>query len=411
MRISTNMIYDQGMRAMSQNTSDLLNTQAQLSSGKRVTTPGDDPIAAAQAVAVSQDNDMNSQYASNRAAATTQLQLEDSTFGSIINSLQHVMSQVVAAGNSTLNDTDRATIATDLQSSLQQLLSLANTTDANGQYLFSGFMGNSAAYVASPTGASYAGDSGVRYVQVSPNRQIAINDIGSSIFQGVQASTASALISGAATNQGTGVYSTVSTTDVTNAGANHQYQISFAIDNTTTPPTTNYTVKDMTDTTVADVTGAYTAGQPITFGGKSVTFKGAPAAGDMYTVQPATKGSTNVFDNLQALINTLKTPISGTSGAGQANLSNALTTFNQMFSNTYDNVTTVRTTVGSRLNELSALNNIGDTNSLNYQSQLSDLLDVDWNSAATKFAQLQAALQASQQSFMQTQKLSLFNLL
>ena len=166
-----------------------------------------------------------------------------------------------------------------------------------------------------------------------------------------------------------------------------------------------------TNVAVADVTGAYTAGQPIAFGGKSVTFTGAPATGDTYTVQPANKGSTNVFDNLQALINTLKTPINSTNGTGQANLSNALTTFNQLFGNTYDNVTTVRTTVGSRMNELTSLNNIGDTNSLNYQSQLSDLLDVDWNSAATKFAQLQAALQASQQSFMQTQKLSLFNFL
>ena len=52
MRISTNMIYDQGMRAMSQNTSDLLNTQAQLSSGKRVTTPGDEPMATSHAVAM-----------------------------------------------------------------------------------------------------------------------------------------------------------------------------------------------------------------------------------------------------------------------------------------------------------------------------------------------------------------------
>lgn len=411
MRISTNMIFDQGMRSMSQNTSDLLNTQAQLSSGKRVTTPGDDPIASAQAVAVSQDNDMNTQYASNRASANTALQLEDSTFGSIVNTLQHVMSQVVAAGNATLNDNDRATIATDLQSSFQQLLSLANTTDANGQYLFSGYMGNSAAYVASATGASYAGDTGVRYVQVSPNRQIATNDIGSGIFEGIQAGTAGTLISGAAANQGTAVYSTVSTTDVTNAGANHQYQISFAIDSTTTPPTTNYTVKDMTDTTVADVTGAYTAGQPISFGGKTVTFTGTPANGDNYTVQPAGKGSTNVFDNLQALIGTLKTPINSTNGTGQANLNNALTTFSQMFSNSYDNITTIRTTTGSRMNELSTLNNIGDTNSLNYQSQLSDLLDVDWNSSVTKFAQLQAALQASQQSFLQTQKLSLFNLL
>jgi flagellar hook-associated protein 3 FlgL len=411
MRISTNMIFDQGLRSMSQNTSDLLNTQAQLSSGQRVTTPSDDPIASAQAVAVSQDKDMNTQYGTNRTAATTQLQLEDSTFGSIINSLQHVMSQIVSAGNATLNDNDRSTIATDLQSSFQQLLSLANTTDANGQYLFSGYMGNSAAYVASSTGASYAGDSGLRYVQVGPNRQIAINDIGSNIFEGVQAGTAGTLISGNSANQGTATYSTVSTTDVTDPGANHQYQITFAVDSTTTPPTTTYTVKDQTDTTAADVTGTYTAGQPIKFGGKSVTFSGAPAAGDNYTVQPASKGGTNMFDNLQALISTLKTPITSTNGTGQANLNNALTTFSQMFSNTYDNVTTIRTTTGSRMNEINSLNDIGDSNSLAYTSQLSDLLDVDMNSAVSKFAQLQAALQASQQSFLQTQKLSLFSLL
>jgi flagellar hook-associated protein 3 FlgL len=411
MRISTSMIYDQGLRAMSRNSSDMLNAQLQLSSGTRVTTPSDDPIASAQAVAISQDADMNKQYAANRASATTQLQLEDSTFGSIINSLQHVMSQIAAAGNASLNDNDRATIATDLQSSFQQLLSLANTTDANGQYLFSGYKGNAAAYVTTPTGASYGGDGGVRYVQVSPNRQIAINDVGSSVFEGIQASTASTLISGSMSNQGTATYSTVSTTDVTNPGANHQYQISFAIDNTTTPPTTNYTIKDQTDTTVPDVTGTYTAGQAIAFGGKSVTFSGVPATGDTYTVQPANKASTNVFDNLQSLINTLKTPTTGTNGTGQANLSNALTTFGQMFSNTYDNVTTIRTTTGSRMNELTSLNNIGDSNALNYQSQLGDLLDVDWYATASKFAQLQTALQASQQSFLQTQKLSLFALL
>lgn len=411
MRISTNMIFEQGSQAMSRNTSDMLNAQAQLSSGKRVTTPSDDPVAAAQAVAVSQDKDMNSQYATNRKSAMTQLQLEDSTFGSVIANLQHIMSQVVSAGNATLSDNDRTTIATDLQSSFQQLLSLANTTDANGQYLFSGFLGGSAAYVASPTGASYAGDTGIRNVQVGANRVIPVNDIGSSIFEGLQPATAGTLISGNAANTGTATYTTVSTTDVTDPAANHQFQISFAIDNTTTPPTTNYTIKDLTDTTATDVTGVYTSGQPISFAGKTVTFTGVPATGDNYTVQPATQGSTNVFDNLQSLINTLKTPYGLQGPSGQANLSNALTTFNQMFSNTYDNVTTIRTTIGSRMNELTSLDNIGSGADLSYQSQLSDLLDVDLIGTASKFAQLQASLQASQQSFIQTQKLSLFNYL
>ncbi|VVE70623.1 flagellar hook-associated protein 3 [Pandoraea captiosa] len=411
MRISTSMIFDQGSSAMSRNVADLLNTQAQLSSGKRVTTPSDDPLASAQAVAISQAKDMNGQYATNRGAATTALQLEDQTFGSIINTLQHVMSQVVAAGSASLNDNDRSAIATDLQSSYQQLLSLANTTDANGQYLFSGFMGNSAAYVSTPTGASYAGDTGIRYVQVSAGRQIAINDIGSNIFQAIQPATASTVISGSLSNTGTATFTPVSTTDVTNPGANHQFSIGFAIDNTTTPPTTNYTIKDLTDTTVPDVTGVYTSGQPITFAGKSVTFTGTPATGDAYTVAPAGNSNTNVFDNLQALINTLKTPVGLQGPSGTANLSNALTTFNQMFGNTYDNVTTVRTTVGSRLNELTTLGDIGSANDLAYSSQLQDLLDVDIISATSQFAQQQASLQASQQTFIQTQKLSLFSLL
>lgn len=409
MRISTNMIYDQGLRSMGNNTSNMLDVQAQLSSGKRVTTPSDDPIASAQAVAVTQDSDMNSQYATNRQQATTQLQLEDSTFGSIVNALQHVMSQVTQAGNASLNDNDRTTIATDLSSSYQQLLSLANTTDANGQYLFSGFMGNTAAYVNSPDGAKYNGDAGLRYVQVSPNRQIPINDIGSQIFEGLQTGTAGTLITGSSANKGTGVFTPVSTTDVSDPTGNHQFDITFGTDATT--GATTYTVKDMTDTTAQPATAEYNSGQPITFGGKSVTITGTPVAGDSFTVQPAVTGSTNMFNNLQSLINTLKTPINSTGGVGQATLDNALTSFTTMFGNTYDNVTTMRTTVGSRMNELTALDSIGEGNSLNYKSQLSDLLDVDWTGSVTKFSQLQASLQAAQQSYLQTQKLSLFSML
>ncbi|GAB3630434.1 Flagellar hook-associated protein 3 [Pandoraea terrae] len=411
MRISTSMIYDQSMRSMSQASSDLLSTQAQLSSGKRVTTPSDDPLAAAQAVAVNQDYELNAQYALNRNTVNTQLQLEDSTFGNVVNTLQHVMSQINAAGNATLNDSDRSAIATDLQSSFQQLLSLANTTDANGQYMFSGFMGGSAAYTATATGAAYTGDTGVRYVQVGPNRQIAINDIGSSIFQGIQPGTAARIISGSSTNTGTGTFSQPSVTNVADPTINHKFQISFGSDVTTTPPTPTYTVTDLTDLTATPVTANYTSGQPIAFGGMSVTVTGTPAVGDKMTVQPAATAGTNVFDNLQSLINTLKAPLSGTNGVGQATLTNALATFNQQFSNTYDNITTIRTTVGSRMNELSALNNIGDSNSVAYQTQLSDLQDVDYYSATTKFTQLQASLTAAQQAFMQTKKLSLFNMM
>src|SRR6202012_4646105 len=115
------------------------------------------------------------------------LQQEDSTLSSVSSVLQSVQTQIVHAGDGSLTDADRTSIASTIQGLRDQLFSLSNTTDSDGNYIFSGLKGGTAPFSnnASGTGASYSGDQGQRTVQISEGRSIPVGDTGQSIFQSV----------------------------------------------------------------------------------------------------------------------------------------------------------------------------------------------------------------------------------
>ena len=114
MRISTSQLYSQGVDAIERQQSEMLHTQQQIASGRRVLTPADDPIAAAQALTLSQAKDQNDQYASNIDAAKSALALNDSVLSQISDLLQSVHSSAVAGGSGVLANSDRMTIAADI---------------------------------------------------------------------------------------------------------------------------------------------------------------------------------------------------------------------------------------------------------------------------------------------------------
>jgi len=139
MRISTNTMYDMGVAGMQQATSDLIRTQQQVSSGRRILTPSDDPVASARVLDLTQSQSINKQYDTNTGSATSSLGMEESTLASVGNLIQSMQTTAVYAGNGTLNNSDRASLATELRANYQELLGLANNTDGNGLYLFSGY--------------------------------------------------------------------------------------------------------------------------------------------------------------------------------------------------------------------------------------------------------------------------------
>ena len=403
MRISTQSFYDQSMASMGSQQTSLLRIQQQIGSMTKILTPSDDPLGATRALAASQSIALNDQYSTSRAQATRTLGLEDNALQSVTTLLQNVKGLIVQAGNGTLTDADRGSIATSLQSNYDQLLNLANSDDGNGQFLFAGFKSGSAPFVQSASGGiQYVGDQGQQLLQVDVSRQMAGSDDGRSIFQTAQGGAGYVTTSSAA-NTGTGVYGATSVIDATNADFGKSFSISFT-------SATTYTVTN-SDTPPVVTTGTYTAGTPIKFGGLQITLTGDPAAGDSFNASTAQNANPDMFGALKDLIGALKTPVDNGTPAAKAQLLNSLSTANVKLSNSLDNVLTARSSVGSRMQELDTLNTNGDTRNLSDKSYLSDIQDLDYTSAITELYQRQMALQATQQTFVQIRKISLLNYL
>ena len=184
MRISTQTLFETGAARIGELQSSLARTQQQIGSGRRILTPADDPVAAARALEVTQSQSLNTQYGVNRQHAKSSLGAVEGTLSSVTSLLQDVKTTVIAAGNGALNDTDRGFMATELRGRFEELLGQANSRDAMGNYLFSGFQTATPAFVETATGALYQGDLGQQLLQVDATRQMAASSPGATVFQG-----------------------------------------------------------------------------------------------------------------------------------------------------------------------------------------------------------------------------------
>ena len=188
MRISTASIYTQGGSQISYLQNQVSTSQEKISSGQSYLNPADNPVNASEALVVSQQQGANTQYGTNRQAAETSLNMAGSALSSMTTLLQSVNSLVVSAGNPGLNAADRSNIATQVKNDYNSLLSLANSTDGNGNYLFGGYQNASPPFV-SATDASgnpvvqYTGDQGQVMAQVGPNQQVAVSVSGQAMLQ------------------------------------------------------------------------------------------------------------------------------------------------------------------------------------------------------------------------------------
>ncbi|TCB91727.1 flagellar hook-associated protein FlgL [Enterobacter wuhouensis] len=315
MRISTQMMYEQSMRGVTNSQSLWLSYGEQMSTGKRVNRPSDDPIAASQAVVLSQAQTQNSQYALARSFATTKVSLEENVLSQVTTAIQSAQEKIVNAGNGTLSDDDRASLATNLQGIRDQLMNLANSTDGNGRYIFAGYKTEAAAFDQT-TGAYNGGDKAISQ-QVDAARTMQISHTGTQVFD----------------------------TFTSNA-------------------------------------------------------------------KPEPDGSapeTNLFKILDSAIAALNTPVEGDQTKADE-FTAAIDKANRGLSNSLNNVLTVRADLGIKLDELGKLDSLGDDRALGQTQQMSDLVDVDWNSVISSYSMQQAALQASYKAFSDMQGMSLFQM-
>ncbi len=198
MRISSSQVYESGTRGIQDNTGFLYRLQNQLSTGRRILTPEDDPIGASEALGVSQSGSVNKQYLDNQAAAASQLNMLDTTLGSVTDELQNIYERAVQAGNGSYDSGQRGMIAEELKQRMQNILGLANTQDGTGLYLFSGFKTNIQPFTVTGAGGNYQnvaptnsyvtynGDAGQGQVAVSGSQTVATTESGLDIFMQVR---------------------------------------------------------------------------------------------------------------------------------------------------------------------------------------------------------------------------------
>ncbi len=191
MRISTPQFQRTSLNAILDQQSKLNNTQLQLSTGKRILTPSDDPTASALLVDINQSIKVYEQYSRNADKAQTRLQLEESTLGAVVNTLQRVRELAVLANNDSYSQQDLQGIAVEVRALQEELLGLANTKDADNEFLFAGFKGKIKPYeqlgggLGVPATFSFNGDQGQRLLRIGPERQIADSNSGYEIFNKV----------------------------------------------------------------------------------------------------------------------------------------------------------------------------------------------------------------------------------
>jgi flagellar hook-associated protein 3 FlgL len=184
MRISTLTLFDSGAARIGEVQSDLQKTQQQIASGRRIVSPSDDPTAAARALTLTQAQSLNTQYGVNRQSAESTLSLQDGNLSDVTELIQNIQSTIISVGNGSITNANRSAIATTLNANLQSLIGLANATDGQGNYLYSGYQIGTVPFVQSATGATYLGDNGQQLLQVDSTRRIAATTPGSQVFQG-----------------------------------------------------------------------------------------------------------------------------------------------------------------------------------------------------------------------------------
>jgi flagellar hook-associated protein 3 FlgL len=407
MRISSSQYFNLNVASMSDQQSTLASMYQQISSGKRILTASDDPLGAAQAVQLTLKSGALAQYSTNQTTALSSLQQEDSTLGNVSSVLQSIQTQIVHAGDGSLTDADRTSVANTIQGLRDQLFSLANTTDSNGNYIFSGLKGGTAPFSNDPSGvgANYSGDFGQRSVQISEGRSISVGDTGVSIFQSVSPTESDPVSSAGASNTGTATIGPVSMSDASNAGNASKYTITFSVSQT--DGSTTYSIKSNPVDSTLPTNVPYTSKSDITLGGQKVTIEGAPADGDTFTVQPAATDNNDIFSTLDSIVSALKQP-TGTPAA-QATLTNALTTAGTKINNTFNNVLSAQTVVGGREQEVQSTQTAMQTSQTQTASDIANLTSIDLVSSISQYELTQNSLQAAQMAFSQIQKMSLFD--
>ncbi|EIK53830.1 flagellar hook-associated protein FlgL [Stutzerimonas stutzeri TS44] len=402
MRISTLQAFNNGVAGLQRNYANATRTQEQISTGNRILTPADDPVASVRLLQLEQQQNVLSQYNANLTAAKNSLTQEEVTLNSVNTVLQRVRELAVQAGNGALDPQDRQSIAAELGEREDELLSLMNTRNARGEYLFAGFQGKTQPFVRGAGGSySYEGDEGQRKLQIASSLNIPISDNGKSVFENV-------------TNAGRlSAKTSITPSALTISAPLVSDEVAFAelggmsITFGASPNERNYTVSDANGKQLrtSSLDDDPESEDKIVVGGVTLFIGGTPSAsGETITLSETGNQKQGILDTIVNLRTVLEDPASSNAdirdavAVGLTNLDHGMVS-----------VDAARGNIGARLNVIETTQTDNEDVTLVNKSVQAELKELDYAEALSRLSFQTVILEAAQQSYVKISGLNLFN--
>lgn len=397
MRITTANAHDTAVDNLQRRQQELQRSQEQLTSGKRVSRASDDPTAAARAERALATSaraiaDQRGVEASRNAMQQTEGALGDAT-----EAMQQVRELLVAAGNGSYTDAERANLAERIRGLRNQLLSIANRGDGAGGYLFGSQGSAQPPFVDGVGGVGFRGTDG--QAVVSSANLLPMTHDGAATWLTARSGNGVFVTSPAAAN-GTGAWIDAGSVTDPSALTGADYRVDFAV----AGGVTTYSVlMNGAPTALANV--PYVAGQAIEFDGMAVTVQGTPAQGDRFDITPSTP-DLSLFDALDRAIAELKLP-----NRSGAQVAQTVATGLRDVDAAFGSLQMQRALAGESLNRIDAVESRVADVKLGADTERSQAEDLDMVQALSEFQARQNGYEAALSTYSLVQKMSLFKYL
>ncbi len=419
MRISTLHIFNLANKSMAEVNQEINKTNQQLSTGQKVLSAADDPVAATRIQQLSTHLSSVEQYNKNITLAENNLSIEEATLNSINNLVQRIEELAVQAANTaTLSESEYDALASEVDTRLDELQSLTNSRNSNGDYIFSGYKSNAPTFSGdSVNGFRFGGDGGSINIKIDNNTFVQASDSGKTLFVDIPSAdnTVSTVVN---PNNRSNPPLTISSGEVVDQQVYDEFYpedivISFNDDSDVVPSGKNFTVTEKSTGKIIEENHRYVSGEELVYHGVSVRIAGNPASndsgaglvGDQLFIE-----SSNTQDILTTLMK-FRDVMSDYDGsqAARDNIASVTASTLSNLNSAQETISTTVTKIGARHNTLESTKEQHLDTELVSNTILSDLRDVDYAEAASRLSAQTLILQAAQASFLRVSELNLFS--
>ncbi len=400
MKVSTSQMFLSTSTQLAKQSSRINELQAKISTGEKLLSPSEEPQRAALINQLESTASQIAHYQKNLDKVDGRLSIEESILTSVDNIMGRIRDLSLAGASGTYSPGDKAIVVHEIRGLRDELMSLANSQDSGGNYIFAGTKVTTKPYQEDAAGViSYHGDSSSAVVSTGPNSTVKLNRPGAEVFSkvtdgGVDYSFFDVIDGMADALMGEAKQETISTTFATkttvlNSGG--AFNLSVSVGKTSPTATTINVTTDTPEGVVAAINASST-------GLKAKLAKESPNSDVVRVYIEGAGGEEGVFT------------ISSSPNLGFSN-NDAIQKGISRISESKNYTTDALVDVGVSMSVVNEKKDVNEERDLAIKKLISSEKDLDYANAVTELSSEIIALEALQSSFAKISQMSLFDYL